>query len=233
MEGPTHGEQEIIKVKRQINDLGLKKAGARIEKGRPLEVTREQFKEAVVEMRLDKLKQRERITQIAINKYFEVGETRVFLIDEIIETIAEFENFLPEDFFLLSCVTNIKGEIIDANIKLKDEKAYDRFGFGTIYIYEIKGFSLNEERSDSVYSTSIGKFFRSADSDELMVRGETELEYAQNKTDEKNAKNLIELWEKSSYSEYFIEFDGIEWKYVDDDDDDEEDEEGKKIGGFL
>jgi hypothetical protein len=223
MEGLTPKQNEIIKERRD-NDRKLVKDGARMtvnrENGtRRLHLTEEQETDAIVEYRLAK-----GIVENGVTVYkdedFEIGETRVFTIEQILQTIMEFQGVESEDLTVTECIMNSQEEIIEATIKIKDDISlpHGQKGKSAYFVFEIKGFYPDSD-SEQIKSTEIGIFFRNKDENqsEKIIRKEIEIEYAKTDEERREAANKQIQGEEDSYFVRFLEFDGIEWNYIEDD----------------
>ena len=208
-------EQKELNLERAVNDSELIMGGAQKKRDGRLEVTRAQLEEAAVEKHLS-----QKVPQITLNQNFEISETTTFSKEEIIDVIAKFENLEPEDFFIFAYTVNADDEIIDANIRLRADKSYEKYRRDVTYIYEIRGFTRNRENKNyfdvneddmDVPKTTIAKFFKNSDTDELNLRNDVKIEYARTQKERDVGLNEMERINRDTKDVDFLIFDGKEW----------------------
>jgi hypothetical protein len=207
MEKFTPEQREIMRQRAEA-DAVLRKDGAEAIGDDRIDLTLDQVKEAKVEMLLDITGRKIE----SINPNFVITENRPFLADEIIKEVSKVEGIDDEYLSMGSVVRDSVGNIIIAEVKLRENIAYDRFTSSVVYVFEIKG--VDTKLEEDIEVSTITRVLTKADYDEEDIRLAVDLEYA-----ETEEEKLVVLEGKDQNamegeSVGILEFDGKNWKGV-------------------
>lgn len=205
-------EEKKIMIERFKVEADLERNGARFNRDGNLEVTDEQIREAKKEMNLE-LQDR---PSNSIVENFEISETRTFSLDEIKNVICSFEDRIQlNDLNFMGAIYTSDGSIVSADFKLKDELAYELFGTGLTYIFEIKGKSSKpnihegKEYWTDIKTTRINRFFHNTIDDEYFAKFDAGFY----QTEEDRFMSIFEQPSSVDFGD-LAEFDGNNWKAI-------------------